>query len=356
MEHSLPLQTQTKYLDRTDLSAQAANFDSIPIIDMDGLFSEHLSDRQQVAKALGDACRNVGFFYIINHRVSSAQIAEAYRVAKAFFSLPLQDKLRYHLSQSEHHRGYFGVGDLRADLHEQESFDVLEGYEIGLELTDDDRAHLSNSIVYGPNVWSTQPPDFKTVLCTYFDTMLSLGRSLFRGFALALDLPENYFDDKITRPMAQLSLMHYPPQQLPLNPKQIGVGAHTDYECFAILNQDAAGLQAQNNLGQWIEVPPIPGSFVVNIGDSMARWTNDLFAATIHRVINVTGTSRFSIPFFFGPNHDAMLACLESCHGAERPPKYAPIQAGEWTAANLSAVYTYINPSQKDATHLISSP
>jgi isopenicillin N synthase-like dioxygenase len=340
MKSPISLQERTKHLDRTDVSAQPPNFDSIPIIDIAGLYSEDLGDRQQVAAALKDACETSGFFYITNHRVSSSQIADAFRVTEAFFALPYAEKCRYHLAQSSHHRGYFGFGDLRADLHEQTSFDVSEGYEIGLDVPADRLQTPLEREMYGPNIWSDQPSDFRAVLSSYYNSMLSLGRVLFHGFALALDLPETYFDDKITRPMAQLSLLHYPPQPLPIDPKHLGLGAHTDFECFAILSQRTNGLQVQNNQGQWIEVPPIPDSFVINIGDCMARWTNDRFASTIHRVINLTGNSRFSIPFFFAANHDATIACLESCHSSDCPPRYAPVQSGEWIKANLSASYT----------------
>lgn len=339
MESTVFLQERTRHLDRTDVSTHSANFDSVPIVDIAGLFSEDLGDRQQVAAALADACQTAGFFYIINHRVPPSQLAEAFRVAEAFFALPHAEKCRYHLAQSNHHRGYFGIGELKADLHQQASSDVSEGYEIGLEVAVDREQTLLEQQMYGPNIWPAQPPDFRAVLSAYYESMLSLGRVLFHGFALALNLPETYFDEKITQPMAQLSLLHYPPQPTPIDPRHLGLGAHTDYECFAILNQRTRGLQAQNDLGQWIEVPPVPDSFVINIGDCMARWTNDRFASTIHRVINLTGHPRLSIPFFFAANYDATIACLESCHSPEQPARYAPVQSGEWIKANLNASY-----------------
>lgn len=339
MKPIISLQERTKHLDRADVSSHSVNFEMIPVIDIVGLFSSNLGDRQRVAAALADACETVGFFYIINHRVPLSQTADAFRVAEAFFALPYAEKRRYHLAHSNHHRGYFGIGELRADLHEQTSSDVSEGYEIGFELAADEAQTPLEQQMYGPNVWPERPPDFRSVLSSYYTEMLSLGRVLFHGFALALDLPETYFDDKITKPMAQLSLLQYPPQPIPIDAKHLGIGAHTDYECFAILNQRTSGLQVQNNLGQWIEVPPIPDSFVINVGDCMARWTNDRFASTIHRVINLTGKSRLSIPFFFAANHDTTISCLESCHSPEQPPRYAPVQSGEWIKANLSASY-----------------
>jgi isopenicillin N synthase-like dioxygenase len=350
------LQEQTKYLDRTDLSAHPANFETIPVIDIEGLFSNHLSDRKKVADAMGNACRDVGFFYIVNHRIPELRITDVYRVAEEFFKLPLEKKSQYHMSQYRQFRGYFGLGDLNADLHEPDASELREGYEIFFELPKDDLDHLAGNQIYGPNIWPDEPHDFRSVVYSYYESVLSLGRLLLKGFALALDLPETYFDDKITKPMADLALLHYPPQPEPIDPKYIGVGAHTDFECFSILTQGAAGLQVQNNLGQWIEVPPILGSFVINIGDCMARWTNDIFASTIHRVINLTGKSRFSIPFFFNVNYDTVITCLESCQSPERPPRYAPIQAGDWVVANIAAGYSYRAKQQPSHAHTCINP
>jgi isopenicillin N synthase-like dioxygenase len=169
----------------------------------------------------------------------------------------------------------------------------------------------------------------------------ALGCQLFRGFALALDTPERYFDDLIDKPMAQLRVLRYPPQPQPIDPRHIGVGAHTDYECFTILASSAPGLQVRNSLGHWIAAPPLPGAFVINIGDILARWTNDVFLSTVHRVINSSGAQRFSLPFFFGANFNAEVCCLESCQSEQRPARYAPITAGEWTVSNITAAYGY---------------
>ena len=202
--------------------------------------------------------------------------------------------------------------------------------------------------MYGPNVWPAEPADFHVVVYRYYEAILGLGRDLFRGFALAPDLPEHYFDTMIDKPMAQLRVLHYPPQPEPIDPRHIGVGAHTDYECFTILASSAPGLQVRNSDDQWIEAPPVPGTFVINIGDIMARWTNDVFLSTVHRVINTSGGKRFSMPFFFGANHSAEVRCLDSCHSDDRPARYPPITAGEWTVSNITAAYGYRKISLTD--------
>jgi isopenicillin N synthase-like dioxygenase len=127
-------------------------------------------------------------------------------------------------------------------------------------------------------------------------------------------------------------MMYYPSQEGPLNPSRMGVGAHTDHESFTILAQDdvVQALQVRNRRGQWIDAPPLPGTFVVNIGDQMARWTNGAFASTLHRVYNASGRARYSIPTFVGANADAVIQALPSCVSEDNPPKFEPVVAGEY--------------------------
>jgi isopenicillin N synthase-like dioxygenase len=335
------LQARTANLDRSDLTARTIDFDTIPIVDIEGLWSPALPDRQAVADAIGAACRDVGFLYVTGHGVPQTHVDEVYRVAEAFFALPRAEKLRYDSNRLQRHRGYVALGDLAADPHNQAAFDLQEAYEVSLELPATDADYLAGNIMYGPNVWPDDPAAFREIVYGYYETVLAVGRRLFRGFALALDLPEDYFDHKIDKPMGQLRVVQYPPQPEPIDPSHIGVSAHTDYECFTILAASSPGLQVRNRAGEWIDAPPIPGAFVINIGDIMERWTNDIFTSTVHRVINRTGARRFSLPFFFGANHDTVVTCLPTCQSADRPPRYAPTTAGEWTVANITAAYSY---------------
>lgn len=340
----MTLQARTATLDRTDLSARSLDFDSIPIVSIAGLWSAQLEDRQAVADAIGAACRNVGFMYVTDHGVSQARIEAVYRAAAAFFDLPQEYKLRYDAKLLRRHRGYVGLGDLAADPHNQAAFDLQEAYEVSLELPATDPDYLAGNIMYGPNVWPDRPAEFRETVYGYYESVLAVGRRLFRGFALALDLPEDWFDDKIDKPMGQLRVIQYPPQPEPIDPHHIGVSPHTDYECFTVLAASAPGLQIRNRAGDWIDAPPVPGAFVINIGDIMERWTNDIFTSTVHRVINRTGAKRFALPFFFGANHDTVVTCLPSCHSADRPPRYPPTTAGEWTVGNITAAYAYRKP------------
>lgn len=188
----------------------------------------------------------------------------------------------------------------------------------------------------GPNAWP-QYPGFRDVLSDYYGDVLTLARRLIRLFSEVLELPPNYFDSRVSRPGAMGRLIHYPPQS-PNDPTALGIGAHTDIECFTILCQDTIpALQILNPSGEWIQAPPIPGTFVVNIGDMLSRWTNDRFISTVHRVWNVTGEERYSIPFFFGVNYDATIETLKGCIGEREVGRYEPVVAGDYVYGRLAA-------------------
>jgi isopenicillin N synthase-like dioxygenase len=177
---------------------------------------------------------------------------------------------------------------------------------------------------------------------SYFDALVGLGKQVMHAFALSLDLDECYFDRQLTDPMATLGPLHYPPQRGSVTEKQIGAGAHTDFGCLTILAQDMnGGLQVKNAAGSWIDATPIPGSFVINIGDMMARWTNNLFASTQHRVINVSGAERYSLPFFFDPNFHAEVTALETCVDADHPPVFPPTTSGQHLLDMIDATFDY---------------
>jgi isopenicillin N synthase-like dioxygenase len=336
----LQLRTVTN-LDRADLSARDLDFDTIPVIDIAELGHADLAKRTEVAAQIRRACEQVGFFYIKNHGVGESLQASAYAAAREFFALPTDDKLVVDIRKSARHRGYCATGVLNADINNPNAVDLQEAYEVSVELPADDEDYLAGNPMYGPNLWPERPIAFRHDVSAYVDEMVRLGRRLFCGFALALGLDEHWFDDKITKPMGQLRVIHYPPQVGPIDPKKIGIGAHTDYECFTILSQSAPGLQVRNAAGHWVAAPPIDGALLVNMGDCMERWTNDQFRSTLHRVINLSGQERYSLVFFYGANYHATVECLPSCRNEQRPARYPPVKAGEWTVRNIQAAYGY---------------
>lgn len=187
----------------------------------------------------------------------------------------------------------------------------------------------------GPNAWPSMP-GFKENVAAYYGQILELARRMVRLFAKVLGLPEGYFDAAVRRPGAMLRLLKYPAQD-PQDPLALGIGAHTDIEAFTILCQGTQpALQILNVDGQWIQAPPIPGTFVVNIGDMLARWSNDVFISTVHRVHNCTGRERYSVPFFFGPAYDTVLHPLPTCVSEDGKRGYEPIVAGDYVWQRLA--------------------
>ncbi len=303
-------------------------FTEIPIIDIADLSAGDPAARRACGRLIGEACRDVGFFYVVNHGIAQTRIDEVFAAAQRFFALPEAEKMAVALARSPFMRGYFA--------------DYKEGFDMALDLPLDDPDVVARKPLHGPNQWPPRPPEFRAIVQRYFDELIALGRTLSRGFALSLDLPEAFFTRRMQRPTAILRLLRYPPNPLAaaMAATQPGCGAHSDYGYLTILAQDSVGgLQVQNRAGTWIDAKPVPGAYVCNIGDMMAQWTNDRFAATQHRVISSPDRERFSIPFFFHPDFDTEVACLPSCQSADNPPRYAPTTTGAHILQRLQEAY-----------------
>jgi len=323
------------------LAAKTSDFSEIPQIDLAPMAGDDPVAKQATAKALRDACVNVGFLYVKNHGVPQAVIDGIFAQCPRFFGLPLEEKMKIHVKKSSNNSGYTPL--LEENTDETALGDLHEGFDMANELPADDPYGKGREALYGTNLWPEGLPGFHEAMQAYFDAMLALGDRLFRAFALALDLPEDYFAPMVTKPTAVLRILSYPSQEGEIDQRQIGIGAHTDYECFTILGQQPGiqALQVQNGKGEWVSAPPIPGTFVVNIGDQMARWTNDVFASTRHRALNLSGKARYSMPFFLGTNYDTLIEALPSCVGPDRPAKYPPVIAGEYVLSRFDATYAY---------------
>ncbi|KIO16910.1 hypothetical protein M407DRAFT_33441 [Tulasnella calospora MUT 4182] len=331
-------------------AASNTTFDAIPIIDLQGGVIQDPELRASVAKEIRDACINVGFFYVSNHGVDPTLIADVVRQAKRFFDLPSAEKMEFDIHKSDNFKGYTPLlgentdPENRGDLHEAFDIGWEELVRSGESRTLNAEPSSTSSLVQGGNVWPNAEllPGFREALLKYYHAVVALGKTLFTIFALALGLTDNFFDDKVTKPAACMRLLHYPPQTGVVDERVIGIGAHTDYECFTILWQDdVPALQVLNTEGRWIDAKPIPGTFVINLGDQFARWTNDIFKSTTHRAINRTGVRRYSMPLFFGTDYDVKLEPIPSCVSAERPPRYEIVMAGEYVKSRLEATYAH---------------
>jgi isopenicillin N synthase-like dioxygenase len=316
------------------------DFDAIPIIDVSALAGRG-EGRRQCGKAIGAACREVGFFYVVNHGVEAGLVREVFSLAGEFFALPLEEKMAVAMKRSPWFRGYLPIGGETTDP--AVGADPKEGFDISLELPPSDLEAAPFAHLRGPNQWPARPPHLRPIFSAYYEALCDLGRRLSEAFALALDLPEDFFANRLDHPTAILRVLHYPPRAalpdmaaLP----DVGCGAHSDYGYLTILAQDSAGgLQVQNRAGKWIDAVPTSGAFVCNVGEMMARWTNDLFLATQHRVVSRHAGSRYSVPFFFHPNPEVMIDCLPGCLEAGARQKYPAIQSGTHLESRLREGY-----------------
>ena len=313
-------------------------FDYIPLINLSNWFSSEVSLRKQIAKEVRNACLSSGFMYVTNHGISRLVIDDVMQAARDLFSLPLETKLKIHDEKLGYYRGYIPLDGEKTDPGH--SADYKEAFDLGLQLQIDDPQHPGFKRLSAPNLWPENQPDFRISVERYFQEALDLAKELFRLFALSLELPENYFDLVTDMPIAQMRLMRYPTVQSDFMSDKLGIGTHTDYECFTLLLQDdIGGLELMNASGEWIDAPPINDSVMVNIGEMMSRWTNGKYAATPHRVRNNKASDRISIPFFFATNYDTEIVCLETCYDDMNPPQFEPVIAGDYLQDRLNSIY-----------------
>jgi isopenicillin N synthase-like dioxygenase len=312
----------------------ATPFTSIPVIDISGLRSSDRAERERVAAEIGTAAREVGFLYVSRTGIDEALFDRMLAATKAFFALPVEEKMRSYIGLSSCHRGYVPVGE---EGVETGTPDLKEAFDTALDLPDDDPDHLAGNPMLGPNVW----PDvdgFAEAVTDYYHAVLALGHQLLWAFAVALGEDPDTFTRHATKTPSQLRLVHYPFDQD--GEDVLGIGAHTDYECFTLLKPTAPGLEVLNGAGEWVDVPPVPDTFVVNVGDMLELWTNGAYVATSHRVRKVR-QERYSFPLFFNVDYHTEVKPLPqfvSGDGASRPA----LRAGEHLFAQTAQTFAYL--------------
>ncbi|OAL31254.1 hypothetical protein AYO20_08309 [Fonsecaea nubica] len=328
-------------------AAAKKTFESIPVIDISGIFSDSLEERKKVAKEVGKACQDVGFFYAENHNIPDEVIDQTFAAVKHFFALSHEEKMEVHIHKSKALRGYEPLFETK--MEGAGKGDMKEAFTMGDDATEPESQAPSSGVstaIERSNCWPTAYPEFRPIMYQYFRSVRALSKKLMQIFALALDLPEDYFDAATSYPMGGVRILHYPPQPVP-GASDIGLGAHTDYDFFTLVLQESVeALQVLNANGIWIDAPPRPRSYVVNIGDFLSRITNDKFKSTVHRVVNKSGKERYSMPFFFSPNREATLATVPTC--VEEGTKYEEVNAGEYFRERLIAA-RYQHPAAKAA-------
>jgi len=285
-----------------------SEFSHVPVIDVAGLANDD-ARRDTAAAEIGNACREVGFFYVVGHGVDEELCHRLETLSRQFFAQSEAEKMRIAMSKGGRAwRGYFPVGnELTSGKPDQK-----EGIYFGTELPDDHPAVHMRKPMHGRNLFPDLP-GFREVVLSYLDSLTRLGHALMSGIAVGLGLDEHYFRHRYTGdPLILFRIFNYPFVKA-ANPADIvwGVGEHTDYGLLTILRQDDTGGLQVKSRSRWIEAPPIPGSFICNIGDMLDRLTRGIYRSTPHRVINTSGRDRLSFPFFFDPNFDAEIHAIE---------------------------------------------
>jgi isopenicillin N synthase-like dioxygenase len=301
----------------------------IPVVDIS-------ADRRRVVDEVGEACRRIGFLTVVGHGVPEELVAETSAAGRAFFDLPEDEKR------------LFAEGTATPGLP---AYRPLRTERLAASLGQASPGDLKESLDWGPAVpgygWPERPPGLRGAFEEYLAGVAGLGERLRRLFALALGLPEEWFEEAFRDHSSSMRVINYPAPEAEPEPGQLRAGAHTDYGCMTILRTEDApgGLQVQTRAGEWLDVHTVPGSFVVNLGDMMARWTNDRWTATLHRVAVPPGDSRLgsrrqSIVFFHDPRADAVIECIPGCADAANPPRYEPVTALEHVQAKAAAAQT----------------
>lgn len=288
------------------------------------------------ARAIASACRELGFFQIVGHELDDDLVDAAWDEAARFFDLPVEQKMEARIRPGEAYGYAPFLGErLAASLGASTPPDLKETYSTGP--LDQPKATLddpSSRFVYSPNRWPAHLPALRPAWERYHRAMATLAERLLSLMAVGLELPPAYFSPFVDRHTSALRALRYPALggRAP-DRGQLRAGAHTDYGTLTILRQDEGpgGLEVLATDGRWLPVPPQHGAFVVNLGDALARWTNDRWRSTMHRVVVPADggrTARHSMAFFHNANWDAVIECLPTCASETDPPRYGPVTAG----------------------------
>ena len=316
----------------------------IPVIDISPFLCGDDTSKADTAEALRKACIDVGFFYLTGHGFPAGELDRAVEHAHRFFELPLDVKMRYR-SEKSGGTGFVRIGGLNPDATAEESADIKERFIM---------VRKTSNAADADSCWpeETVVPGFSSFMQNHNLLRVDLARSLSRAFAMSLRKPEAHFEPFYAQMAYNTMLNYYPPlSEAAVSRSQWSFSPHTDYGGFTLLSQDSlGGLQVRNSAGTWIDVPPRQNTFVVNIGDLTAMWTNDLYTSTLHRAANVSGVARISIPFFASPHHASVIETLDTCVTAERPLRYPATTAGDYLRRLIDQADTTGRPGISDKT------
>ncbi len=316
--------------------------DRIPVLDIAPFLAGEAGAAAPLADAIARTCEDTGFLVVAGHGIAPALVEGAFAGAARFFAQDEAKKLA--LKIGRYNIGYlpFGGQTVRhSPVNNNTRPNFSESFYITRDRAPDDPEILAGKRLIGLNRWPPDLPGFREAMVAYFTAMEAMSRRLVPAFALALGLSADYFDAAFAEPHCTLRLIHYPPHPDPED-NEFGFAPHTDNNFITFLAQSALpGLEVRTREGEWIRPPAVPGTFVVNTGAMLGRYSNDRFSPTPHRVINRSGASRYAIPFFLGPNHDAEVACVPTCVGPDNPPRYEPTTYGDFSARLLTLNFAH---------------
>ncbi len=309
-----------------------------------------------------DECRRVGFLRLTGHGVDAELIDRMLSTTSAFFDLPESEKLGYVLADKAKNRGYAAYGSeaLAYSLGVDAKPDMFEAFNCGVEVTNERDPYVAaeRHRMFAENIWPDRPVEMRAVYTEYFDACRALSLELMRMFSLALGMPESYLSEYSHRAPSVMRANNYERRSEHPAPVdgQLRMGAHSDYGvCTLLLADPVPGLQIVGPDGAWHDVLPEPGTFLVNLGDLLAEWTNDRWRSTVHRVVPPLGIDgparRRSIAYFHEANYDAVVTVMPTCIGPDGIVKYEPITAGEHLMNKLMGPRT-MQPSQADQSTL----
>lgn len=314
-------------------------FDEIPSLDLADFTSGDSQRKNKFVQQLGAAYNNIGFVAIKNHYLTEELSAKLYSTIKKFYALPDAVKQKYEIAGLAGQRGYIGKGKEHAKG--RNTGDLKEFYHVGQEVLDNDP--IKNE--YPDNVWPVEIPEFKETALEVYKRLEKTGVQMLKAIALYLNLPENYFDDKVHHGNSILRPIHYFPIEDPDSVPEDAVRAaeHGDINLITLLmGASADGLQVLRRDGKWIPITALPEQLVVNVGDMLERLTNKKLKSTIHRVVNpprhLMNTPRYSIPFFMHPRSEMDLTALPSCVDAQHPKLWDDITAGAFLNQRLREI------------------
>ena len=304
----------------------AAAASQIPVIDFGPVFAGEPGALRNTAATACHACDNVGFFYALNHGVSEALIDRAFAASRQFHALPLADKLKLRLDANN--IGYLPVNASvqgASTVHKATRPNQNESFFVSHDRGPEHPDVLAGKKLRGRNQWPDGATGLRRDMMAYFRALGTMCDRMLPVFAVALDMPADFFAPFFANEgHANLRFLHYPPQEGGED-NLFGQAPHTDNSFMtALARTDVPGLAVRLPQGEWLAPPIIPGTFLINLGNMMRRWSNDRFLSTPHGVLNDSGTDRYSIAYFHSPNPDSVIECLPSCVSADNPARYPP--------------------------------